>query len=67
MNACLYTAHITSCFMAVYNSILSEIGCQLLAQNFRLTDVAVCAIHELFECIIYTMNRWELVHSAKWR
>ena len=53
--------------MAVYNSILSEIGCQLLAQNFRLTDVAVCAIHELFECIIYTMNRWELVHSAKWR
>ena len=44
----------------------------ILAQNFRLTEVAACVIHELFECVIYTMRHfcvscmWELVHSAKW-
>ena len=30
MNVYLYIAHITSCLMAVYNSILSEIGRQLV-------------------------------------
>ena len=45
----------------------------ILSQNFRLTEAAACVIHELFECIIYTMRhfcvscKWELVHSAKSR